>query len=191
MITKPINKIPDVLIYKVPKPPVIVGYTYRKSGNPALYRMADTKTGQFVGEMVGDVVVHDKSIKQDFYPLETPYKSFYIAELQIEEKSMGYGSKFINFAKSLSRQFGCNGRVHLVSSRLYDSQHPPHVFYRKCGFTSNNKFMNDYLDDCIASKTPLEVEFADNLNMYLPVGDEVYNRKSKLQTFINFLKRFL
>jgi len=191
MITRPIGKLPEVLIYKVPQPPAIIGYTYRKTGKPALYRMADTRTGQYVGEMIGEVVEHDKSIKHTFYPIKTPYKSFYIAELQIEEQSRGYGNKFIEFAKNLSRQFGGNGRVHLVASRIFDRQRPPHVFYKKCGFISNNSFMNDYMDSCISSKIQLEPEFADNLNMFLPVGNEVYDRKSKFQTVINFLKRFL
>lgn len=193
MITKPIGKIPEILIYKVPQKQTVVGYTYHKCGFPTLYRMADTKTGQLVGEMLGDVVVHDKSIHQTFYPINEPYKTFYIAELKMDERGQGYGSKFIQFAKNLSKQFGGEGRVHLVASRLYDRERPPHVFYKKLGFVSNNKFMNDYLDDCIKSKTPLESELACNLNMYLPIEGEIYtnNHKSKFQTFINFLKRFL
>lgn len=147
MITRPIQKLPNILIYKFPEPPLIFGYTYRHSGKPVLYHMVDTKTGKFVGEMVGHIVTHDSSIKQDFYPIKEPYKSFYIAELKMNERFKGYGRKFIELAQNLSKKSGCNGRVHLVSSRYLDLQNPPHVFYRKCGFTSNSDFMNSYLDN--------------------------------------------
>lgn len=191
MLIRPIRKIPDVLIYKVPQAPKIIGYIYRKSGNPELYRMIDTRTGHYVGEMLGDMVVHDKNIHQEFYPIKTPYQSYYIAELNIEERGKGYGSKFVEFAKNLSKQSGGSGRVHLLASRLYDREHPPHIFYRKLGFTSNDKFMNNYIDDCINLNIPIEPEIANNLNMYLPIKGEIYKPKSKFQSFINFLKRFL
>lgn len=191
MITRPIGKIPNILIYKCPKPPLIIGFTYRHCGKPSLYRMADTKTGKYVGEMVASAVVHDKSIHQNFYPIKMPYKSFYIADLQMKERFLGYGSKFIEFAKNMSKQLGCNGRVHLVASRIYDRYYPPHIFYKKHGFISNNKFMDDYLDNCISTKCQIEPGIADNLNMYLPIGDKVYKPESKFHCFINFLKRFL
>lgn len=191
MLIRPLGKLPNILIYKSPKPVNIIGYTYRRSGKPALYRMIDVKTGKYVGEMVGAPVVHDSHIGHDFYPIKTPYNSFYIADLQMEERFMGYGKKFLDFAQVLSKKSGCNGRVHLVASRIYDRYFPPHIFYKKSGFVSNNKFMNDYLDNCISSKCQIEPDIVDNLNMYLPVGDPVNKPQSKLRTFINFLKRFL
>lgn len=191
MFIKPLQKLPQVLIYKCPKPPIIVGYTYQHSGQPDLYRMVDIKTGKYVGEMIGAPILHEKHIKPKFYPLATPYRSFYIADLQIEERFMGYGRKFIEFAKALSKKSNCKGRVHLVASRIYDRYCPPHIFYKKCGFMSNNKFMNDYLDNCIALNCEIESEFADNLNMFLPVGDKIEKVQTKFDKIINFLKRFI
>lgn len=193
MMIRRIQKLPRELIYKCPEPPKIIGWTYRGNKNqPALYRMCDTKTGKYVGEMLGCPVLHDnRKIRQVFYPIKKPYKSFYIGELHIEERFLGYGTKFINFAKNLSKQSGCDGRVHLVASRIYDRYYPPHIFYKKCGFVSNNKLMDDYLDNCIASKTQIESGIADNLNMYLPVGDKVEQIQTRFTKFINFLKRFL
>ena len=166
MMIRRIQKLPRELIYKCPEPPKIIGWTYRGNKNqPALYRMFDTKTGKYVGEMIGCPVLHDNSkVRQIFYQKNEPYKSFYIAELKMEERFLGYGTQFINFAKNLSKQSGCEGRVHLVASRVYD---------------------------CIASSTQIESGIADNLNMYLPVGDKVEQIQTRFTKFINFLKRFL
>ena len=159
-----IQKLPRELIYKCPEPPKIIGWTYRGNKNqPALYRMFDTKTGKYVGEMIGCPVLHDNSkVRQIFYQKNEPYKSFYIAELKMEERFLGY-----------------------------DRYSPPHIFYKKCGFVSNNKLMDAYLDNCIASGTQIESGIADNLNMYLPVGDKVEQIQTRFTKFINFLKRFL
>ena len=51
--------------------------------------------------------------------------------------------------------------------------------------------MNHYLDDCIKSNTQIESSIADNLNMYLPVGDVPEKIQTKFQAFLNFLKRFI
>lgn len=191
MLSRPIEKIPRILIYKHPKPINVMGWCYR-SNKPELYRMVDTKTGKYVGEMVGSPVVHNnKEVHKIFYPINKPYKSFYICSLESLERFSGYGKAFINFAKNISGQSGCNGRVHLIASRVYDRRYPPHVFYKKCGFVSNDKFMNSYLDDCINSKCTIESAFADNLNMYLPAGDKPEKITSKFERFLNFLKRFI
>lgn len=59
------------------------------------------------------------------------------------------------------------------------------------GFVSNDGFMNNYIDNCISSDCPMETVFADNLNMYLPVGDMPEKIQTKFQAFLNFLKRFI
>lgn len=193
MLNRPIQKLPKELIYKCPKPPVVLGWLYNKGKTkPDLYKMIDTKTGKYVGEMLGCPVLHDnKKNRQIFYPINVPYKSFYISELQIEERFMGYGRKFINFARHLSNQSECNGRVHLVASRVFDRYYPPHVFYKKCGFVSNDSLMDDYLNECIKSRSQIESSIADNLNMYFPVGDKVEKIHSRFGKIVNFLKRFL
>lgn len=190
LLTRPVKQIPRILIYKCPKTTNKRNWQY-KDIIPSEYRMVDTLTGKFVGEMVGGPVLHNNSKQHVFYPINSPYKSFYISYLNIEEQFMGYGRQFINFAKNLSRRSGCNGRVHLVASRVYDRNHPPHVFYKKCGFFSNNGFMNNYIDNCISSDCSMEIAFADNLNMYLPVGDVPEKIQTKFQAFLNFLKRFI
>lgn len=192
MLNTPIKTLPRILIYKSSKAASVLGWSNYKPAKPYLYRMVDTKSGKFVGEMIGAPVLHNnKKAKQIFYPKNSPYKSFYIGYLSIEERFMGYGKEFIRFAKNLSKQSGCKGRVHLIASRVYDRYWPPHVFYKKCGFLSNDSFMNHYLDDCIKSNTQIESSIADNLNMYLPVGDVPEKIQTKFQAFLNFLKRFI
>ena len=190
MLTRPIKELPKILIYKCPKTTNKINWQY-KNVEPFEYRMVDTATGQYVGKMIGGPVLHKNSKRHIFYPINSPYKSFYISYLNIEERFMGYGKEFISFARNLSKQSGCNGRVHLVASRVYDRYWPPHIFYKKCGFVSNDSFMNNYLNDCIKSNAQIESAIADNLNMYLPVGDMPEKIQTKFQAFLNFLKRFI
>nr|QGT49825.1 hypothetical protein Melaina855_2120 [uncultured Candidatus Melainabacteria bacterium] len=189
---KPFNKLPQRLIYKLPQT-VRTGSYYGKTVQATAYRMFDTTTGEYVAQMIADPIEHSSLFKR-FYPIDVPYKSFYVYSLKAFERNQGHGSAFLKFAQNESFRTGCKGRVHLIASRFYDRQNPPHVFYRKLGFVSNDKFMNDYLKECAITHVPLENVFMDNLNMYLPIKDDKMiesKQKSKFMAFINFLKRFI
>ena len=107
-------KIPDVLIY-----------------NPRgtnLYSMVNTKENKVIGRMIA-------------YP--TINRDLYISELTIlRNQREGFGTKFLDFAKSLYGELGCEGKVVLdASTTPYDPHNPPHIFYRKNGITSDDKKM--------------------------------------------------
>ncbi len=154
LYSKPLKKFPEVLVYN--------------QGNH--YNMSETKYGQYVGEMDTAVVLHNKSDKT-YYRLGKKYKALHIVNLNIEEKGLGYGRTFLNIAKAESKRLGCGGRLTLTASRVFDYRNPPHVFYKKYGFISNSEKMNKLLDSCIRYNQVLSWENADNLEMYLPVGD--------------------
>ncbi len=173
LFTKPLRKLPKQIIYKAYKPIIDIE---DDSVFPRLipgfsYKMADTKTGQVLGEMIAAPVVKYNR-KNEFYPEELPYVSFFIHLIKTFSQGEGFGTKLIELAKRESVNYGCEGRVHLISSRIFDRNNPPHIFYKKNGFISNSQEMNDYLDNCIKSGTKLDVysDKADNLNMYLPVN---------------------
>lgn len=136
-------------------------------GAAKLYKMADVKTGEYVGEMVASV----EKIKpfSVFYPPLSCRKSFKIQEIYVEDRGFGYGTSFINTAKKESKRLGCNGRVFLVASRIYSPKNPPHLFYRKLGFTAKDKEKIKYFDECIKNGVQIDIDKADNLPMYLPL----------------------
>lgn len=137
----------------------------RNDGTMYHYRMADLRTGQYVGEMYGRVTT--ETMFSGYYPMTSAYDSFKIEKLYIENKRHGYGTQFLKFAENESRALGCEGRVHLLASRLYSPNHPPHLFYRKNNFSSQNTEKMKYFDACIRAHKQIDIDTADNLEMFL------------------------
>ncbi len=134
-------KLPEVLIY-----------------NPCgtnLYQMVNTKEKKLVGRMIAHPNIN---------------RQLEIDELTIfSRKRQGYGTKFLDFAKKLSRQYGYEGNMVLnASTTPYDPHNPPHIFYRKYGFTSDNKKMLKKIDKCIKKGRQLDYYTTPNLIMYYP-----------------------
>ena len=180
---KPIQKIPQVLIYTTKA--TATDLTTGKSRIVNVHKMADTKTGHYVGEMITQA--RKKMDCTYIYPDKKNCNALEIVRLIMEERRMGYGSKFIEFAKYESKQSGCDGRVFALASRLYDRLHPSHIFYRKNGFTSVDKKLNQIMDECMANGQNLDIEHADNLFMYLPIKE----KPRKSSGFFKKLKNLL
>lgn len=159
---KPPKQIPQRLIYKMP-----MDDTY-------VYKMADTRTGKYVGRMIGNVV--QEIFGSSFYPSLESYKSFFIRMLEVESKREGHGSSFIKLAQHESRKNGGGGKVHLIASSCFDPKSPPHVFYRKLGFTSRYTEPLKFIDDAIKNKKSLSREYVVDMPMYL--SDEAVKNSS-------------
>lgn len=161
LIQKPIKKMPEVLIYNVP--------------NTGRYNMFSSKEGRrgFVGVM--DLSV-DNFKGQD---------ALKIVDLLIFEREKGYGSYFINFAKALSRKF-FGGRVFLEASTLpIDPFAPPHVFYRKHGFTTDNEKVLKKIDQSLKKQKQLSYFDAPNTIMYFP------SEEAPKKNYFHWLKSLL
>ncbi len=173
-LTPPLKKVPDCIVTK---------YSLATPSGPLFqYRMADTRYGSMVGEMFGRPVT--ETMFSEYYPIMSNYNSFYIEKLIINDKGLGYGSKFINFAKSESLKLGCGGKVHVTASRIYSPKNPPHLFYRKNGFTSRDTGKIAYFDKCIKKHKQISPEMADNLAMYLPVCRKIVPKSSGVLSFL-------
>jgi len=149
--------------------------------------MADVKTGEFVGEMYGGVAT--ETFASDYYPNLSTYDSYKIERLYITHKREGYGTKFLKFAEKESQALGCGGRVHLLASRLFSPKNPPHLFYRKNGFTSRDTKLMDYFDKCIREHKQIDVDMANNIPMYL----EKYTPRTPIprwKVYLRYFKRF-
>ncbi len=149
-------KIPEVLIY-----------------NPSgtnLYQMINIKDKKLVGRMIAHPNIN---------------RQLEIDELTILGRfRQGYGTKFLNFAKRLSCEYGYDGNMILnACTTPYDPHNPPHIFYRKYGFTSNNKKMIKKIDNYIKKGKQLNAYQALPLIMYYP------DDTPKKQSFWDRIKR--
>ena len=127
---KPNKKIPEILIFN----PLREGF----------YNMASAKTGSWLGSMQ----VFDLEFKGE--------KSLYIDSLYIDKRKKGYGSKFLDFAKKLSKKEH-NSTVFLKANSLFlgSSTSEPHAFYRKNGFTTDDKETLKKIDKAIETNRTL------------------------------------
>lgn len=135
------NPLPRVLIYNAPE--------------SSTYKMFRTKNPKQVAHM--EAFPYKKNGK----------KHFFIGLLMAFDKKQGYGSDFINFAKNHSKNIGCGGRVMLKADTICADPHtPPHIFYRKHGFTSDDKVALAKIDRHIEKNIALLPENIDELLMY-------------------------
>ena len=129
--------IPDILFYEPVK---------------NCYRMIDVKRGIVAGEM-------SVCSRRDLF----------IESLNIvkSERRKGYGTKFLDFAKNLSKRLGYNGDMRLMAAATAGGESiPPHVFYRKYGFDCNDKTILNNIDNSIKTGKKLDIESALPVYMY-------------------------
>ena len=164
LFTKAIKKVPDVLIYQ--------------HKNTSLYTMFDVKNLKLAGRM-NAYGIRDLLTKED---------SLYIETLNIYQKRQGFGSIFLNFAKHISKHLGCEGRVKLIAATTeYDPLNPPHIFYRKNGFTTDNKKLLKKMDKYIKKNKQLPHLSTMPERMYYPPKQEA--KKDFIKSIKDFFKR--
>ena len=151
-----IQELPRTLIYNKPK--------------SSLYTMMTTQNSRIVGSMWAQ-------------PQKIDNKNFFnIILLVIDERRKGFGREFIDFAKNISYQKGCEGRVFLTSDiNIFESKIPPHIFYRKQGFTTNDKAYLKKIDQFI--KEGKEMTYKDNKCIYMyyePPKNNIINKIKKI-----------
>ena len=119
-------KMPDVLIY---------------SSSPHQKYMIDTNSQKVVGRMYIDARIGFAKI----------------LELIIDssERNKGYGKKFLDFAQIYSKEHNCGGNLKVDAGQLSDLDLPPHLFYRKYGFSCDDKAVLADLDKHIKENKPL------------------------------------
>lgn len=183
----PQKNIPNKLFYR--QEMYNTGQTFATDCSPVGYKyhLLDTKTGKQLGEMEARPVLYNIG-NRAFYPQVAPYKSFEIDYLKSNVRDKGNGSKFITLAKNESKALDCKGRVHLIASRVYDYDRPPHVFYKKMGFVSNSSKMNKYLDKCIKFGMNVSQSKSSPLCMYLPYTPIEAPKVSTLGKLFKLLK---
>ncbi len=140
---KQIKQLPELLIYNKP--------------GAHTYRMSTTLMPEVVGEMRAFPIIKNNE------------QVLWVDKLLIYPKRLGFGTKFLNFAEHLSRQCGCGGKISLQAGiTVYDPTVPPHKFYRKYGFGSDNKRILRKIDRAIQNNTNLNFKTTPPITMYYP-----------------------
>ena len=119
------------------------------------YKMITTKEPRVVGFM-------------DAEPRKIDGKNFFhIFLLYIKEQRKGFGKEFIDFAKNMSKQRDCEGRLFLLAEKeVLDAEKPPHIFYRKQGFTTSDKKYLRVIDRFINENKEMENKDSKPIYMY-------------------------
>lgn len=86
-------------------------------GNGSNFKMADTRTGDYLGRMKAVPMLLKTS---PFYKNKKPIMSLYINDLWIMPfaRRKKAGSDFVKFAKYLSRKNNCEGRVYTLPTTM-------------------------------------------------------------------------
>jgi len=146
---KPV-KIPERLIY----------------GNGTKFNIADTITGNNLGRMKVTAML----LKENpFYKNKTPILSLYINDLHIEPfaRKNKAGTDFVKFAKHLSREKSCEGRVYTLAYNYDNPGKAPHKFWRKMGFATTSPEENKTLDFIIDNNIPVPPDMCQGTTMFL------------------------
>ena len=158
---------------KQPLPRTLI---YNPEGT-SIFRMYKTKNGP----KRPVAIMHTDKLEKDGKDF------FYLSFLLAVDKHQGYGTDFLNFSKEYSKKIGCEGRVLVdAASTVYDLDTPPHIFYRKNGFTSHEKDRIMKIDRYIKKNKQLPAS-TEALEMFYD-PDYKEPKQSLLRKIINTIK---
>ena len=147
------KNLPEYLFYKTP---------HQVSNT---YRMFSTKNGTYGGEIV---------LRKSLIQHRDDYNGATLAVDFINAKKwrQGYGTQLMNFAKNYSKRNGCNGYIILKADCGFMQQSVPHIFYRKCGFTTLDPKQDKKLDKFIKQGKNATHKDFKGMVMYYPAPTE-------------------
>ena len=136
--------IPKIKPIKISSDRLICLQSVNKKMHPeqATFVLFSKKTGKVEGEMI----CHKSSMElRDDYSGKTLAIDFLIAN----KRKLGVGKALIDFAKKFSKQMGCNGYIFLKADPFITPNSAPHIFYRKCGFSTLDEKFDTKIDKYI------------------------------------------
>ena len=163
--SKPIQKLPDILIYKL---------------NEDVYRIINTKNSRHAGD------IRMFPARKNYFQNELWIDAFVLNK---DQRNLGIGTKILKFAEILSTKMGLKGRLGLIASTLdvktitssgtieLISSTPPHKFYRKYGFKSGYKKFNNYIDSFIENNESMQFVKMPSLDMHYTPKNQSLKQK--------------
>jgi len=122
--------------------------------------------------------------------------SLFITMIISEPRKKGLGSEMLKVAHNFSKELGCEGRYHLCADPQFTMEEVPHIFYRKQGLSTDNKNLNQKLDNYILNRKSATIKEFKRTMMYYPALDNsetpIIKRKTNVFTrFINSIRHLL
>ncbi len=135
---KPILKIPEIIFYE------------NKNNE---YKMLNLKKNTSIGYLM--VSPRKDELFINSLVIEAPYRR------------QGFGKKLLDFAKRVSIGMGFNGRMRCVAGLTpFDTKNPSHIFFRKYGFTGDDKKLIKKIDNAIKESKQLNPKSTTLAYMY-------------------------
>ena len=130
---------------------------------------------------LGILVCHKSEL-----PLRPNYEGNVLAIdfLEVNDKNKGIGTKILKLAENYSKIEGCKGYMTLKADCSYSPQRIPHTFYRKFGFSTLDKNLDNKLDKFIQSKQNATSNDFPCLLMHYPPQPEKISKFKILKNFI-------
>ncbi len=154
----PINKyrkIPEKLIYS--RSFIFAGKLFEHC------KVFSTKTGKFGGfmEMRPEAITLNNFRKP----------SVYVSYLYSNVSGHGFGTSLLNYARSFSKEVGCEGRIFLDADSSLNPYYAPHIFYRKYGMNTGKREIDKKLDKFIKKrKNATNKDFSIERMFYPPIA---------------------
>ncbi len=134
---------------------------------------------------LGTLVCHKSDL-----PLRPNYDGSVLAidYLEVSTKNKGLGTQILKFTKNYSKEIGCNGYMTLKSDSSHTPEKIPHIFYRKFGFSTFDKDIDNKLDKFIRLKQNATSQDFPCLLMHYPPKPE---KISVFKRFKNLVYKIL
>ncbi len=151
----PLPPLPDVLIYD---PMVDVKFSTSVRTVTAVSTKGDFGYGKMIMRRINTHLIpgyNGKSVGVDL--------------IFSKNSGKGYGRNLIEYAKTYSKQIGREGYMILKADSGMEPMRVPHIFYRKCGFTTLDDELDAKLDMFIKrKKTATHNDFKTSMMYYYP-----------------------
>ncbi|MBR1425122.1 hypothetical protein IJ579_06125 [bacterium] len=145
--------LPDKLIY-VPTGSINDSIFFQQ------FKIFSTKTGDY-----GGFITLSKS---EAYINGKMRPSLYIDHLFSARFGKGFGTALLDFARTVSKKVGCEGRIHLCADGYFRPNAIPHVFYRRYGMNTGIEEIDKVLDKFVQKRKNARYTDFSIVEMYYP-----------------------
>lgn len=135
----------------------------------------------------GELVVHKTNISQ-----RPDYNgsSLAIDFMKSKQSNKGLGKQMFLFAQNYSKQIGCNGYILGKADSSFTPQKIPHLLYRKWGFSTLDRNIDQQLDKFInKSKNATIKDFPSMLVFYPPLSAK--KQEAKIYKFYKYFRKII
>ena len=115
--------------------------------------------------------------------------SLYIITFDSIPKRQGLGKELFKYAKKLSKQLGCEGRITLSADPRFSKNDVPHLFYKKCGMNTGNEIIDSQIDEFIKTGQLGTINDFNEIRMYYPPITKIQEKPALKENIFSKIKK--